>query len=487
MFLKYLNINKLLFLIAVSTIFISCNVSTSSNGTKTYENNFEVTVVDGYIKDAIVKDSNGKIAKQIDSEKGLYVFEFSSDEKAEPRYPIYSSGGTIAIVDLKYNVDMEAYTGNVISPISTILKNDAVLEKSLTDALNISNEELKSDYIKNNNKSVAKLSQLFYAVLQDDDIVDIVRNDMRDNPVDSLDILFDNTFDNVANSSKKTEIQALLIKAKDFDGDNVIEIDTHMDEIKKAIIDNVYNSDDNNTGDDMDDNNTVVSDDDNSTVVVDDDNGTTTTDDNITNNPDNNEYLSITSPITGEIWLDRNLGATQVCTSYDDTACYGWYFQYGRLRDGHQKEDSLANEIQATSYTNAGDEHIYRVDGWLEDGIDDSFTLREAQWIKSDGTGICPIGFRVPTRDELAAETISYVGGDNTTTGAIQVVDSNSAFENFLKIPSAGLRSFSSTSEKYGQAYYVRYWTSGRTRVTSTKVVDNDNSSYAYGIRCIKD
>ena len=40
-------------------------------------------------------------------------------------------------------------------------------------------------------------------------------------------------------------------------------------------------------------------------------------------------YKVITSPYTGHKWLDRNLGASQVCTAYNDVNCYGDYFQWG--------------------------------------------------------------------------------------------------------------------------------------------------------------
>lgn len=51
-------------------------------------------------------------------------------------------------------------------------------------------------------------------------------------------------------------------------------------------------------------------------------------------------YGTITSAETGRVWLDRNLGASQVCTSLDDEACYGDYYQWGRAADGHEKFDS---------------------------------------------------------------------------------------------------------------------------------------------------
>jgi hypothetical protein len=46
-------------------------------------------------------------------------------------------------------------------------------------------------------------------------------------------------------------------------------------------------------------------------------------------------YSTVTSPDTGKVWLDRNLGATQVATSKTDSAAYGHYYQWGRNDDGH--------------------------------------------------------------------------------------------------------------------------------------------------------
>jgi len=48
-----------------------------------------------------------------------------------------------------------------------------------------------------------------------------------------------------------------------------------------------------------------------------------------------------------KIWLDRNLGATQVATSATDWLAYGSLFQWGRAADGHQ----LINHTTATAAT----------------------------------------------------------------------------------------------------------------------------------------
>jgi hypothetical protein len=52
------------------------------------------------------------------------------------------------------------------------------------------------------------------------------------------------------------------------------------------------------------------------------------------------EYKLVLSPDTGRVWLDRNLGARQVCTSSTDAACYGDLYQWGRAKDGHESRTS---------------------------------------------------------------------------------------------------------------------------------------------------
>ena len=57
------------------------------------------------------------------------------------------------------------------------------------------------------------------------------------------------------------------------------------------------------------------------------------------------EYLGLTygfvyNTTTHRIWLDRNLGATQVATSLTDNAAYGHLYQWGRPADGHEVRTS---------------------------------------------------------------------------------------------------------------------------------------------------
>ena len=137
-------------------------------------------------------------------------------------------------------------------------------------------------------------------------------------------------------------------------------------------------------------------------------------------------YGTVTSPFTGKIWLDRNLGASRVCTSFDDVQCYGDYYQWGRNFDGHQDSTSGTTSTQATNVNFSGSSFVTGSSDWTSV---DNGSLRAENWSKTDGSSVCPIGFRVPSITELIAETL-----DN---GAIEKV---SAFSNFLKLPSAGHR-----------------------------------------------
>jgi len=204
------------------------------------------------------------------------------------------------------------------------------------------------------------------------------------------------------------------------------------------------------------------------------------------------EYQAIVSPYTGKIWLDRNLGATQACTAFDDTTCYGDYYQWGRDSDGHEKSTSDTNTTIATTLDPAHGDFILDGDNADDDGAqydwlseDDDGSLRSASWSKTDGTSICPVGYRVPTIAELEAET---------TSASTPVANRDDAFSNFLKLPSAGGRSSSSGSMgsrgSYGRVWsssvdgsysgYLRFYSSGA-------YTDSSNRAGGLSVRCLRD
>ncbi len=139
------------------------------------------------------------------------------------------------------------------------------------------------------------------------------------------------------------------------------------------------------------------------------------------------EYLVVVSPHTGETWLDRNMGADQLCGSSNDAGCYGDYYQWGRATDGHEVSTSTVTNSLAGDVNNVGTQFISDTSDWAATDIGGSD--RSTNWSKLDGSSVCPNDFRLPSKTELAAETTD-VGVSNITT----------AFESFLKIPAAGTR-----------------------------------------------
>lgn len=70
-------------------------------------------------------------------------------------------------------------------------------------------------------------------------------------------------------------------------------------------------------------------------------------------------YKTVLNPDTGRVWLDRNLGATQVATASNDADSYGDLYQWGRAADGHEKRtsslyDGDANGLATTYKPNQG-------------------------------------------------------------------------------------------------------------------------------------
>ena len=162
---------------------------------------------------------------------------------------------------------------------------------------------------------------------------------------------------------------------------------------------------------------------------------------------------SVTSS-TGKIWMDRNLGATQVATSSTDVASYGYLYQWGRLTDGHQigtsgttgilsSGDVPGNGNFITASNNPGDWRVTKNDGL---------------WQGVNGTNNpCPTGYRIPTSAELQAEGAAFTS--QNAAGAIASV---------LKLPAAGVR-LSNIGSVINPGLQGGYWSS---------TVDGTNANY---------
>ncbi|HUX97316.1 MAG TPA: FISUMP domain-containing protein [Bacteroidales bacterium] len=185
------------------------------------------------------------------------------------------------------------------------------------------------------------------------------------------------------------------------------------------------------------------------------------------------------NPRTGKIWMDRNLGATQVATSSTDAASYGDLYQWGRGTDGHQIRTSGTTStlsiIDAPEHAN----FILAPDSpydWL-------ITQNSNLWQGVNGiNNPCPGGYRLPTEAELDAERLSWSSNDAA-----------GAFASPLKLPMAGFRSISGTFGAVGSNGYCWSSTVGGTYSrslsfgSSTASVNNSNRANGISVRCLKD
>ncbi len=104
--------------------------------------------------------------------------------------------------------------------------------------------------------------------------------------------------------------------------------------------------------------------------------------------------VDVTNPATGRIWMDRNLGATQVATSSTDTNSYGDLYQWGRRSDGHQCRTS-----PTTSTLSSIDQPAH---GSFIVAPNSPYDWRSPQnnnlWQGVNGiNNPCPSGYRFPT------------------------------------------------------------------------------------------
>ncbi len=199
---------------------------------------------------------------------------------------------------------------------------------------------------------------------------------------------------------------------------------------------------------------------------------------------------AIITTATGKTWLMVNLGATAIPVNKDDAAGYGFLYQWGRGSDGHQVVRPVMSGTTPTLSTgdvpNNGGLFITTE---INKGLNWRATANDGLWVGSSGNGTnnpCPVGFRVPTKQEVQAEATSWVSTGLGPFGSLKLTASPfRRSDGVLQTPTTG-----------------RYWTAGGAGVQGSTTncliiytttspfhnnVGNDEArASGLAVRCIK-
>ena len=192
--------------------------------------------------------------------------------------------------------------------------------------------------------------------------------------------------------------------------------------------------------------------------------------------------VEVTNSSTGKIWMDRNLGATQVATSSTDANSYGDLYQWGRKSDGHQCRNSVTTATLSSS-DQPGHGEFIKAPSFPNDWRSPQNTNL---WQGVNGVNNpCPSLYRLPTDAELDAERASWGVGNQNATGA---------FASPLKLLVAGGR-LGSNGVLFNVGTNGFYWSSTVSSTNARSLFFNSSNAsmstniraLGLSVRCLKD
>ena len=147
------------------------------------------------------------------------------------------------------------------------------------------------------------------------------------------------------------------------------------------------------------------------------------------------KIVDVTNPITGNTWMDRNLGATEAAISSNGESSFGYLYQWGRRSDGHQlRTSAISSTLSSTRDTPPNSPFILAPkfpNDWKTPQFNGTQNSDVGLWQGVNGkNNPCPKGYRLPTQAEWEAEIKSWKNKD--ASGAISSP---------IKLPAAGFRS----------------------------------------------
>lgn len=189
------------------------------------------------------------------------------------------------------------------------------------------------------------------------------------------------------------------------------------------------------------------------------------------------EIGTVTS--AGQVWMDRNLGASRVATSMIDSEAYGDLYQWGRLADGHESRTSPTTSINSSTDDPGHGSFI------TEDLYPWDWRVPQNNNLWQGESGInnpCPAGFRLPTDVELNIERASWSSNDQY-----------GAFASPLKLVAAGCRGLYDGTV-YDAGSFGYYWSSTVSGIYSRYLnfygyasMSSLHRAHGFSARCLED
>lgn len=180
-------------------------------------------------------------------------------------------------------------------------------------------------------------------------------------------------------------------------------------------------------------------------------------------------YIPVTGA-DGKVWLDRNLGASQVATSASDVLAAGYTYQWGRLADGHQIPASGTTPVLSASDTplNGG--------LFIKSTTDWRLPKNDAPW--SGGlNNPCPPGWHIPGVSELTALTV-----------AAGISDLSTAYASTLKLSQPNRRdNISGITNIVGGFYWTKDTSGSQAQGYNFAGFGAQERAIGAPIRCIQD
>lgn len=189
------------------------------------------------------------------------------------------------------------------------------------------------------------------------------------------------------------------------------------------------------------------------------------------------------NPTTQKIWLNKNLGATRVAQSKDDSSAFGDLYQWGRLSDGHEQRNSLTTTIRSTGPNPSHSNFIISTQNWT--------LYTGTLWDGLNGlNNPCPMGYRIPTVAEMNAEISTWQpqNADGAFASPLKWVVAGARKGDDGLLTEVGLRGYYWTDEatSNGGVLSLRIFPFGAGIYGGNNPIALRERTFGYSVRCIK-